>query len=69
LIEPQYLFPFIALLLLTGVWAMTFGIARVRHAAAEQAAAASNAELLDAYEAQVVRALRDIDQTLNLVKF
>jgi diguanylate cyclase (GGDEF)-like protein len=69
LTEPQVLFPLMALLLLTGVWAMTFGIARVRHAAAEQAAAASNAELLDTYEAQVVRALRDIDQTLNLVKF
>jgi len=48
---------------------MTFGIARVRHAAAEQAAAASSAELLDTYEAQVVRALGDIDQTMHLVKF
>jgi diguanylate cyclase (GGDEF)-like protein len=48
---------------------MTIGIARVRYAAAEQAAAASGAELLDTYEAQVVRALRDIDQTINLVKF
>jgi len=69
LTEPQVLFPLTALLLLTGVWAMTFGIARVRHAAAEQAAAASSAELLNTYEAQVVRALRDIDQTMNLVKF
>jgi diguanylate cyclase (GGDEF)-like protein len=69
LTEPQVLFPLIALLLLTGVWVMTFGIARVRHASAEQEAAASNAELLDTYEAQVVRALRDIDQTLTLVKF
>jgi diguanylate cyclase (GGDEF)-like protein len=69
LTEPQVLFPLTALLLLTGVWAMTFGIAHIRHVAAEQAAAASNAELLDTYEAQLVRALRDIDQTLNLVKF
>jgi diguanylate cyclase (GGDEF)-like protein len=69
LTEPQILFPVTALILLTGVWAMTFGIARVRHSAAEQAAAASSAELLDTYEAQVVRALRDIDQTMNLVKF
>jgi diguanylate cyclase (GGDEF)-like protein len=69
LTEPQVLFPLTALLLLTGVWAMTFGIARVRHAAAEQAAAASSAELLNTYEAQVVRALRDIDQTMNLVRF
>jgi diguanylate cyclase (GGDEF)-like protein len=69
LTEPQVLFPLTTLLLLMGVWAMTFSIARLRHTAAEQAAAASSAQLLDTYEAQVVRALRDIDQTLNLVKF
>ena len=69
LTEPQVLFPLTALLLLTGVWAMTFGIARVRYAAAEQAASVSSAELLNTYEAQVVRALRDIDETMNLVKF
>jgi diguanylate cyclase (GGDEF)-like protein len=69
LTEPQVLFPLTALLLLTGVWAMTVGIVRVRHTAAERAAAASNDQLLATYEAQVVRALRDIDQTLNLVKF
>ena len=69
LTEPQVLFPLTTLLLLGGIWAMTLSIARVRHAAAEQAAAASNAALLDTYEAQVVRALRDIDQTTTLVKF
>ena len=67
--EPQFLFPLTALLLLSAVWAMTFEIARVRQAAAVHAAAASSGEILDTYEAQVVRALRDIDQTLNLVKF
>jgi hypothetical protein len=69
LTEPQILFPLTALLLLTGVWAVTFGIARARYAAAERTAAASSAELLNTYEAQVVRALRDIDQTMNLVRF
>jgi diguanylate cyclase (GGDEF)-like protein len=68
-IESQALFPLAALVLVAGVWAVTYGVAGVRNAAAEQEAAASNAELLDTYEAQVVRALRDIDQTLNLVKF
>jgi len=68
-IESQTLFPLAALLLVAGVWAVTYGVAGVRNSAAEQQAAASNAELLDTYEAQVVRALRDIDQTLNLVKF
>jgi two-component system, NtrC family, sensor kinase len=69
LTEPQILFPLAAFLLLTGVWGMTLGIARVRYAAAEQAAEASSAGLLDTYEAQAVRALHDIDQTMNLVKF
>ena len=68
-VEPQLLFPLTALLLLAGVWVMTFGIVRVGHAAAVKAAAASNEALLDTYEAQVVRAMHDIDQALNLVKF
>lgn len=69
LTEPQILFPFVAILLLTAVWVTTFSIGRVRYADAVNAAAAASTELLDTYEAQVVRALRDIDQTLRLVKF
>jgi diguanylate cyclase (GGDEF)-like protein len=69
LTEPQILFPVAAFLLLAAVWAMTLSVARLRTAAAEQAAAAASTELLDTYEAQVVRALREIDQTMNLVKF
>jgi diguanylate cyclase (GGDEF)-like protein len=67
--EPQILFPCIAVLLLTAVWVMTFSIGKVRHSDAVRAAAAASGELLDTYEAQVVRALRDIDETLHLVKF
>jgi diguanylate cyclase (GGDEF)-like protein len=67
--EPQILFPFIAILLLTAVWVMTFSISKVRHTDAVRSAAAASSELLDTYEAQVVRALRDIDETLHLVKF
>jgi diguanylate cyclase (GGDEF)-like protein len=67
--EPQILFPFIAILLLTAVWVMTFSISKVRHTDAVHSAAAASSELLDTYEAQVVRALRDIDETLHLVKF
>jgi diguanylate cyclase (GGDEF)-like protein len=44
------------------------GVVRVHYATAAQAAAASSGELLDTYEAQVVRALGQIEQTLNLVK-
>jgi two-component system, NtrC family, sensor kinase len=67
--EPQILFPLIAVFLLTVVWVSTFGILRVKRAAAEHTAAISSRDLLDTYEAQVVRALHEIDQTLSLVTY
>jgi diguanylate cyclase (GGDEF)-like protein len=67
--EPQILFPLIAVFLLTAIWGTTLSVLRVRHADAEHAAAVSSRELLGTYEAQVVRALGEIDQTLKLVKF
>ena len=67
--EPQILFPLIAVFFLAVIWGTTFGVIRVKHSAADQAAAASSRELLDTYEAQVVRALREIDQTLKIVKY
>ena len=67
--EPTVLFPTIAVLLLSSIWAATVELVKVRSADAQQAAAASNRELLGTYEAQVVRALREIDQSLNLVKY
>ena len=67
--EPQILFPLIAGFLLAVIWATTLGVLKVRHVDAEHTAAVSSRELLGTYEAQVVRALREIDQTLNLVKF
>jgi diguanylate cyclase (GGDEF)-like protein len=66
--EPHILFPLITALLLAGIWGMALGVVRVKNSAAAQAAAVSSRELLGTYEAQVVRALREIDQTLNLVK-
>jgi diguanylate cyclase (GGDEF)-like protein len=68
-IEPQILFPLTALLLLTLMWATTVGVIRVKRSDAEHVAAISSRELLGTYEAQVVRALREIDQALNLVKY
>src|ERR1700723_3334295 len=66
--EPQILFPLIALCLLTAIWGTTLSVLKVRHADAEHAAAVSSRELLGTYEAQVVRALGQIDEALNLVK-
>src|ERR1700728_5471356 len=69
IMEPRCLFPLIAVVLLGVIWSATFAIIRVNDAAAAHAAAASTLELLDAYEAQVVRALSEIDQSLNLIKY
>jgi diguanylate cyclase (GGDEF)-like protein len=66
--EPQILFPIIALCLLTAIWGTTLSVLKVRRADAEHAAAVSSRELLGTYEAQVVRALGEIDEALNLVK-
>jgi diguanylate cyclase (GGDEF)-like protein len=67
--EPQILFPFIAVVLLAATWGATLGLVRIKHAEAEHDAATLSHELLGTYEAQVVRVLHEIDQTLNLVKF
>jgi diguanylate cyclase (GGDEF)-like protein len=69
LAEPVVLFPTIAVVLLGLIWTATAELVKVRYADAQHAAAASNRELLGTYEAQVVRALREIDQSLNLVKY
>ncbi len=66
--EPQVLFPLIAVVLLTVIWVTTLNILKIRHADAERAAAVATQDLLDTYEAQAVRALREIDQTLILVQ-
>src|ERR1700722_5010563 len=67
--RPQVLCPFIAVLTLALIWTTTFSVIRVKDSAAAHAAATSTSVLLSAYEAQVVRNLREIDLTLNLVRF
>ena len=67
--EPQVLFPFIAVCLLIAIWGTAFSVLKIRGQSAEHAAQVSSRELLGTYEAQVVRALGQIDQALNLVKF
>jgi diguanylate cyclase (GGDEF)-like protein len=67
--EPQILFPFIAAILLAATWGTTFSLIRLRLSAADSAAALSSRELLGTYEAQVVRVLGEVDQTLKLVKY
>lgn len=67
--EPTVLFPTIAVLLLSVIWTATVELVKVKYADAQREAALSNRELLGTYEAQVVRALREIDQSLSLIKY
>ena len=69
LARPQILFPLIALFLLAVIWGTTFSVISVKDTAAARAAAGSTGVLLDAYEAQAARALAEIDQVLNVVKY
>ncbi|WP_114972058.1 putative bifunctional diguanylate cyclase/phosphodiesterase [Rhodoferax ferrireducens] len=67
--EYHILFPAIAVFVLAVFWWTTLALIEVEHDAARHAAASSSRELVETYEAQVVRALREIDQALKLVKY
>ncbi|HEY0801891.1 MAG TPA: sensor domain-containing diguanylate cyclase, partial [Steroidobacteraceae bacterium] len=67
--EPHVLFPLVALLILSIIWGATFRIVKSESADARGAAVASAQDLLATYEAQIVRALREIDQTLKVVQY
>ncbi|MDB5817445.1 MAG: diguanylate cyclase/phosphodiesterase with sensor [Rhizobacter sp.] len=69
LVEPMFMFPAIALLLLLAVWVGTFNLIRLQRTAARHTAETSARELSQTYDAQVMRALREIDQTLKFVKY
>lgn len=67
--KPYVLFPLGALVVMGVIWGTTFYLINVQNSAARHTAATSARELLGTYEAQVVRALREIDQTLKTVAF
>jgi diguanylate cyclase (GGDEF)-like protein len=67
--EAHILFPTIAVLVLAVIWGATVSLIKVERTTAERAAIVSSRELADTYEAQAVRALREIDQTLKFVKY
>lgn len=69
LIEPPVLFPLLTVLVLLVIWAGTLNLnSRERHQA-DRAAVALTSDLSDTYEAQVVRALREIDNALRVVGY
>lgn len=67
--DAVYFFPAIALVLLGIAWISTFHLIRSDYAAARQAALTLGPELLETYEAQVLRSLKEIDQSLKIVRY
>jgi len=69
LATPSILIAVLAVLVLALIWGMTLNLIAVEHAAAQEAAMVSTRKQTETYEAQLVRAVREIDQTLKLVGF
>lgn len=69
LAEPHLMFPAIAVLLLAVIWGATLNLIKAQRQAAQRTAVLSCLELGETYEAQVLRAVREIDQTLKFVKY
>ncbi|MEA3219189.1 putative bifunctional diguanylate cyclase/phosphodiesterase [Immundisolibacter sp.] len=67
--EPVLLFPGLAILLLGVLWIATASLARQEYANARATAVLTTRELAETYEAQIVRALREIDRTLKWVAY
>jgi len=67
--QPHILFPLIAAVVLAAIWGTTLLQIRDERATAERATATSSHELAELYEAQVLRALGEMDLTLKLVKY
>ncbi|WP_220250456.1 putative bifunctional diguanylate cyclase/phosphodiesterase [Billgrantia montanilacus] len=69
LVEPAFLFTVVALLVLAVIWGTTLNLVVMERETADRTAMALAADTADTYEAQVVRALREIDTTLKLVHY
>jgi diguanylate cyclase (GGDEF)-like protein len=63
------IFPALALAIIALIWLAAFEVGRTRRTDAERATAGSTRETLGTYSAQVMRAMREIDQTLNMVSY
>ena len=68
LFEPYVLFPAFALVLTAVVWFGTYRLVDVESAGAERAIAASSNELVETYEAHMIRNLGAIEQTLKTIQ-
>ncbi|WP_347332417.1 putative bifunctional diguanylate cyclase/phosphodiesterase [Marinimicrobium locisalis] len=69
LAEAPFLMSALALIGLGVIWASTFHLTGELTQNVSRSTAAVTSDVADTYEAQVVRALREIDQTLKLVRY
>ena len=69
LLEAYVLFPLFAAMLLVLTWSTVIHLISTENVAAQNAAAELSRELADTYQAQMVRNLVSIDQTLKTVKY
>ena len=67
--EPFLLYPFFAVLLLCVVWVWCYHLIDVEGAAAEKKVILSAREMVETYEAQMLRNLNNIEQALRTVKY
>lgn len=68
-LETYILFPLFTLLLLSVIWLGSDHLITVEGASVERAAADSSRELVETYEAQMIRNLGTIDQTLKTIGY
>lgn len=67
--DAVHFFPTTAIVLLVVVWVATFNLIRAEFADARKSAITVGRELLVTYEAQALRSLREIDQSLKIVRY
>jgi len=67
--DPRILFPLLSILVLSVIWSATYKLIKVERANGEAVATGTARHLLNTYEAQVVRAVREIDQTLKMIQY
>lgn len=69
LTDPRILFSGLSVLLLVLLWSVSWTMINVRNDTAVRFAESTTRELADIYEAQLVRALREIEQTVLLLDY
>jgi diguanylate cyclase (GGDEF)-like protein len=68
-VAPVLPYAIFAVVMLAVVWSVTIRLLVAERAAAERAAFVSSREQFETYQAQVVRAVREVDETLKVVKY